>query len=71
MVELTVESPMPVIARALTHPDSGLDIRDRMWLKINIPNAFIGKPSSVADPLTVFFHVQRAITVTCDTRYRL
>ena len=22
--------------------DSGLDIRDRMWLKITIPNAFIG-----------------------------
>lgn len=23
-------------------PDSGLEIRDRMWLKITIPNAFIG-----------------------------
>lgn len=24
-------------------PDSGLEIRDRMWLKITIPNAFIGE----------------------------
>lgn len=23
-------------------PDSGLEIRDRLWLKITIPNAFIG-----------------------------
>lgn len=26
----------------MTKPDSGLEIRDRMWLKIVIPNAFIG-----------------------------
>lgn len=26
----------------MTKPDSGLEIRDRMWLKITIPNAFIG-----------------------------
>lgn len=30
------------IVKAMTKPDSGLDIRDRMWLKIVIPNAFIG-----------------------------
>lgn len=30
------------IVKAMTKPDSGLEIRDRMWLKINIPNAFIG-----------------------------
>lgn len=26
--------------------ESGLEIRDRMWLKITIPNAFIGKSRS-------------------------
>lgn len=31
------------IVKAMTKPDSGLEIRDRMWLKITIPNAFIGK----------------------------
>ena len=33
---------MPTIVRAMARPDSGLEIRDRMWLKITIPNAFIG-----------------------------
>ncbi|KAJ6641036.1 Segment polarity protein dishevelled [Pseudolycoriella hygida] len=30
------------IVKAMTKPDSGLEIRDRMWLKITVPNAFIG-----------------------------
>ncbi|XP_031640347.1 segment polarity protein dishevelled isoform X3 [Contarinia nasturtii] len=30
------------IVKAMTKPDSGLEIRDRMWLKLVIPNAFIG-----------------------------
>ena len=33
---------MSTVARMMRLPDSGLDIRDRMWLKITIPNAFIG-----------------------------
>ncbi|XP_019763627.1 segment polarity protein dishevelled homolog DVL-3 isoform X1 [Dendroctonus ponderosae] len=39
---LTVNSPMSEIVQAMQRPDSGLEIRDRMWLKITIPNAFIG-----------------------------
>lgn len=31
------------IVRAMARLDSGLEIRDRMWLKIIIPNSFIGK----------------------------
>lgn len=30
------------IVKAMTKPGSGLEIRDRNWLKIVIPNAFIG-----------------------------
>lgn len=30
------------IVKAMFKSDSGLEIRDRMWLKITIPNAFIG-----------------------------
>ncbi|KAJ2939508.1 hypothetical protein O0L34_g6336 [Tuta absoluta] len=33
---------MATVVRAMLRPDSGLEIRDRMWLKITIPNAFIG-----------------------------
>ncbi|XP_071805122.1 segment polarity protein dishevelled homolog DVL-3-like isoform X1 [Asterias amurensis] len=39
---LSIHSDMTIIVRAMGSPDSGLDIRDRMWLKITIPNAFLG-----------------------------
>ncbi|NP_001158493.1 dishevelled, dsh homolog [Saccoglossus kowalevskii] len=39
---LTVNSDMATVVRAMAAPDSGLEIRDRMWLKITISNAFIG-----------------------------
>lgn len=43
-VHLTVNTDMLTIVRAMAKPNSGLEIRDRLWLKITIPNAFIGKP---------------------------
>lgn len=33
---------MATIAKAMACPESGLEVRDRMWLKITIANAFIG-----------------------------
>ncbi|KAJ6219508.1 hypothetical protein RDWZM_005320 [Blomia tropicalis] len=39
---LTTETSLEVISCAMASPDSGLDIRERMWMKIPIPNAFIG-----------------------------
>ncbi|XP_057654323.1 segment polarity protein dishevelled homolog DVL-3 isoform X6 [Diorhabda carinulata] len=39
---LSVNSPMSQVVQAMQRADSGLEIRDRMWLKITIPNAFIG-----------------------------
>ncbi|XP_053623085.1 segment polarity protein dishevelled homolog DVL-3 isoform X2 [Plodia interpunctella] len=39
---LSVNMDMALVVRAMLRPDSGLEIRDRMWLKITIPNAFIG-----------------------------
>ncbi|KAE8747338.1 dishevelled isoform A [Frankliniella occidentalis] len=41
-LHLTVNTDMSTIVAAMARPDSGLEIRDRMWLKITIPNAFIG-----------------------------
>lgn len=41
-LHLTVNTDMVTIVQAMARPDSGLEIRDRMWLKITIPNAFIG-----------------------------
>jgi hypothetical protein len=46
VIRLTINTPMPVIVREMQKQDSGLDIRDRNWLKITIPNAFIGKLDS-------------------------
>jgi hypothetical protein len=41
---------MLFIARAMAAQDSGLEVKDRMWLKIIIPSAFLGTIS--------FFYVQ-------------
>lgn len=41
-LQLSVRMEMPTIVRAMARPDSGLEVRDRLWLKITIPNAFIG-----------------------------
>ncbi|XP_047191452.1 segment polarity protein dishevelled homolog DVL-3 isoform X4 [Scophthalmus maximus] len=38
---LTIHSDISAIVRAMANPESGLEVRDRMWLKITIPNAFI------------------------------
>lgn len=39
---LSIKSSLKEICRRMFGPESGLEIRDRMWLKITIPNAFIG-----------------------------
>lgn len=40
--QLNVNMDMKDVVKAMVRPDSGLEIRDRNWLKITIPNAFIG-----------------------------
>ena len=40
---LTLQTDMALVARAVARPDSGLEVRDRLWLKIVIPRAFIGE----------------------------
>ncbi|XP_030648533.1 segment polarity protein dishevelled homolog DVL-2-like [Chanos chanos] len=51
---LSLHSDMASVAKAMASPDSGLEVRDRMWLKITIPNAFLG--SDVVEWL--FQHVE-------------
>ncbi|BFZ23968.1 hypothetical protein BsWGS_27006 [Bradybaena similaris] len=41
-LNLTISTDMATVVKAMAQPDSGLEIRDRMWLKITIANAFIG-----------------------------
>lgn len=53
-LNLTVNTDMETLVRTMMSPDSGLDIRDRNWLKITIHNAFIG--ADVVDWL--FNHVE-------------
>uniref|UniRef100_A0A3P8UIL2 Dishevelled segment polarity protein 2 n=1 Tax=Cynoglossus semilaevis TaxID=244447 RepID=A0A3P8UIL2_CYNSE len=45
---------MASVAKAMASPESGLEVRDRMWLKITIPNAFLG--SDVVEWL--FHHIE-------------
>lgn len=40
---LSLRSDMVSVAKAMATPESGLEVRDRMWLKITIPNAFLGE----------------------------
>uniref|UniRef100_A0A8C5M9M5 Dishevelled segment polarity protein 3 n=1 Tax=Leptobrachium leishanense TaxID=445787 RepID=A0A8C5M9M5_9ANUR len=51
---LSIHSDMVTIVKAMSSPESGLEVRDRMWLKITIPSAFIG--SDVVDWL--YHHVE-------------
>lgn len=37
------KTEMATIVKVMQLPDSGLEIRDRMWLKITISNAVIGE----------------------------
>ncbi|KAJ8280521.1 hypothetical protein GJAV_G00055850 [Gymnothorax javanicus] len=46
-IHLSIHSDMAIVAKAMACPESGLEVRDRMWLKITIRNAFIG--SDVVD----------------------
>ncbi|XP_035771996.1 segment polarity protein dishevelled homolog DVL-3-like [Neolamprologus brichardi] len=42
---LNIHSDMTMVVKAMANPESGLEVRDRMWLKITIPNAFIANPA--------------------------
>jgi hypothetical protein len=42
---------MASVAKAMASPESGLEVRDRMWLKITIPNAFLGKTGLRLSPV--------------------
>lgn len=51
---LSIHMDMASVTKAMAAPESGLEVRDRMWLKITIPNAFLG--SDVVDWL--YHHVE-------------
>lgn len=54
---------MATVAKAMACPESGLEVRDRMWLKITIANAFIGMfPEKEQDPALALFVFQRAFS---------
>lgn len=47
---------MATVAKAMACPESGLEVRDRMWLKITIANAFIGMFLQAEDMSRPFDH---------------
>ena len=53
-VRLSSKSDVLSVLRTIQMPNSGLEIKDRMWLKITIPNAFLGiiKTYHFATPIT-------------------
>ena len=64
--QLTIQSGMKAICSCMQRPDSGLEVRDRMWLKINIPQAFIGNDGQFWPELslTFLYHLQARMLST-------
>lgn len=52
---------MASVAKAMASPESGLEVRDRMWLKITIPNAFLGKTTKKRDEFREAPALQRTL----------
>lgn len=53
MPGLTLNTKMRDVMRAMERPDSGLDVKDRVWLKMQIPAAFTGSLYlAIAWPMT-------------------
>ena len=42
LVKLQVTTPMYRIVKVMAAKESGLEVKDRTWLKMTIPNSFIG-----------------------------
>ena len=61
---------MSTIVKTMAAPESGLDVRDRMWLKITIPNAFIGELDFCSFMVTVLlcFEMHFIFAVIVDAR---
>jgi len=67
---LSIHSDMTVVIKAMANPESGLEVRDRMWLKITIPSAFIGKKTSSRfslDAPTEFENLERSEPIKDST----
>ena len=43
MTKLTLATPIHIVARVMSSPNSGLERKDHKWLKMVIPNSFLGK----------------------------
>ena len=42
LVKMNLSSPLYRVAKAMAQSDSGLEVKDRTWLKMTIPKSFIG-----------------------------
>ena len=47
-MKLTLTTPMYRIAKSLAAANSGLEVKDRVWLKMKIPKSFIGRYTIMA-----------------------
>lgn len=62
-MHLTINSDMSTVVKTMARPDSGLEVRDRLWLKITIPNAFIGMTTHLCKNGSIL-HVQNYINLS-------
>ena len=43
VTKLTLATPIQLVARTMAGPNSGLERKDHKWLKMVIPNSFLGE----------------------------
>lgn len=65
ITKLTLATPIHLVARTMAGPNSGLERKDHKWLKMVIPNSFLG--STAVDWL--FSHVEGFIDRRHSKRY--
>ena len=63
--KLPESTPAPVVVQKMSLPESGLEVRDRLWLKMTIPKAFTGKEGLVVYSLLVKIVVGWRCEVVC------
>ena len=71
LVKLNIQTPMYRIVKAVAAKDSGLEVKDRTWLKMTIPNSFIGgcKPYLTPSIHTSLLCLLSSIPSSCLTLY--
>ena len=66
-MKLTLTTPMYSIAKMVAASNSGLEVKDRVWLKMTIPKSFIGKSNWHTTENSVLLLAVKPLSLTWRT----